>query len=209
MSVKKKDSSEIWYFQILQRHLDNVTFEFYTKQTEFRRLAKKNKNEDECFVAVLDVDIDYKNLEVSKKARMDIIELFAKSPNVEVYLSSRCWENWLIGHFVDFNQYTTNDTHIPIPDYKKQRKWYTANQDLLMATLNMAIQRCVKQRRVGYDHNCIPADCDEIPDLKIRSLSLKIIELCNPISYIDILIKKIYKMNGTSLESVSTDKVPN
>ena len=32
------------------------------------------------------------NLEVSKKARMDIIELFAKSPNVEVYLSSRCWE---------------------------------------------------------------------------------------------------------------------
>ncbi|MGR5963343.1 hypothetical protein ACT7DN_32115 [Bacillus paranthracis] len=110
---------------------------------------------------------------------------------------------------MDFNQYTTNDTHIPIPDYKKQRKWYTANQDLLMATLNMAIQRCVKQRRVGYDHNCIPADCDEIPDLKIRSLSLKIIELCNPISYIDILIKKIYKMNGTSLESVSTDKVPN
>lgn len=200
-SKQKKISSEKWYFQALERQLENVTFEFYHKHTQFRTLAKKNKNANEYFAAVLDVDIDYNNIEASKKTRMDIIERFAKTPNVEVYLSSRCWENWLVAHFQSFNTFTTNNTEFPIPDYKKQRDWYTSNRDLLLISLLEAVQRCAQQRIIAYRDNNISLNPKNIPDFTQRALALRIIEDCNPISYIDLFIEKIYIINGTQINT--------
>ncbi|PGX09285.1 RloB domain-containing protein [Bacillus sp. AFS033286] len=199
---QKKICSEKWYFQALERQLENVTFEFYEKHTQFRKLAKKNDDANEYFAAILDVDIDYNNIEASKKARMDIIELFADTPNVEVYLSSRCWENWLVAHFQSFNTFTTNNTEFPIPDYKKKREWYTSNRDLLLSSLLEAVQRCAKQRVIAYRDYNIPLKPEEIPDFTQRALALRIIENCNPISYIDLFIEKVYETNGTPINTI-------
>lgn len=202
-----KLSSEVWYFQILQRALKNVVFNYYHSDVKFRKLAKTTKDSNQYFVAVLDVDIDYNCVEKSKKDRVDIIQKFANSPNVEVYISSRCWENWLVSHFQIFNTFTVKDTPIPIPDYRKKREWYTSNQKNILDSMVVAVERCKKQRFNAYENNEILIANNILPDLKDRKLCLQIVENCNPISYMDILIEKIYLIDGNPLEIPLRDKV--
>lgn len=193
-----KNVSEFWYFQVLDREFDNVSFVYYNNEQSFIKEAnKKKKKSDEFFIAIMDSDIDYNNVAVSVAARTKTITRLAKSsPNIDICLSSRCWENWLVKHFQIFNQHTINNTNIPIPDYSKKRSWYTKHQKVLLSTLADAVARCKKQREILFSNNGISFAVDELPDFSQQSTCTFLINNCNPLSYMDLIIEKIEKENN-------------
>jgi|GEM_PF-4217436 len=195
----KKKSSEIWYFQCLSRNLSNITFVYYHNKNQFFTNARKNKDEKVFFVAILDVDLDYNNLNLSINARKEVIDQFLKK-DIEVYLSSRCWENWLVNHFEEFNVFTSNGTKIPIPNYEKKREWYTTNYQILNESLPLAVRRSHELRSKQYDNQLIDFDTGTLPSYDDNKIVLLIIEHFNPISYVDLFISKLFYENGTPIE---------
>lgn len=194
---KDKNASEFWYFQLLDRKFDNVTFSLYHKEQAFIKEARKKKTKsDEFFIAVLDSDVDYNNLQISITARTKKITTIASSaPNIQVYMSSRCWENWLVNHFRIFNQHTNNGTSFPIPDYVKKKDWYTKNQQVLLSSLDQAIDRCKEQRNNVYRNKSISIPINDLPDFSQHNICLNIVANCNPISYIDLLFELVIREN--------------
>lgn len=189
--LKKNCSTEIWYLNILKRKY-RFTFENIIKVDDFLKKSKSRNSElgKIYYIAIIDVDIDYNDLENSIKARChDLGKLFSND-KIYVVLSNRCFENWLVYHFSDWNQYTTNCTKIPILQYEKKSNWFMKNDSYLINTIEIAQQRARKRRA------CTDIDIKDFNDLN-QNYKKEIISLMvntNPFTNFDLLIDELVKM---------------
>ncbi|MFD1065992.1 RloB family protein [Oceanobacillus locisalsi] len=199
---QNKTNTEKEYFGILNRNFENIRIEFLPSYPELQkkvREANKKKNrtlfKNDEFVAILDGDIDYNNKEISMEDRIRKIEQLAKLDKVKIYLSNRCFENWIVLHYERFSKFTDHRTSFPIPDYTKTRSWYRGQRDFLLSNQETAIKNSISIRKEIYRNNQISRYAvDELPFLQSKEQIKEILEL-NPITYLDLLVEMLNEKN--------------
>lgn len=175
-------------------YLNNIAREYDIKVQPFSSLSKlkvaiKNKERNDLVVAVIDVDVDGGNKGVSLQAReKEILKIGKAIPEIEIYLSNRFWENWVVYHFKDYSRFAESADDSPIPDYLKHKDWYTKNRTHLLETLPVAMDRSRNRRRnLGrqWDNHFE----DQLPT--IYPGFLKQMYDSGAFSYVDLLVEKI------------------
>lgn len=199
---QNKTNTEKECFGALNRTLVNIRIEFLPSLQELTkrvREANKKKNrtlfKNDEFVAILDGDVDYNNKGISTESRIREIEQLAKLDKVKIYLSNRCFENWIVLHYGRFSKFTDHRTTFPIPGYTKTRAWYREQRDFLLRNQKTAINNSLSIRKEVYRNNQISKYAiDELPSFQSKEQINEILEL-NPITYLDLLIEMLNKKN--------------
>lgn len=195
-------NTEKEYFGALNRTLENIRIEFVPSFQELRKKVKeadKKKNrplyKNDAFVAILDGDIDYNNKDISIQARSREIEQISNLDRVKIYLSNRCFENWIVLHYQRFSKFTDQRTSFPIHDYAKTKAWYRESREFLLSNQETAIKNSLSLRKEVYRNNQISRYAvEELPAFQSKELIIEILEL-NPITYLDLLIKLLREKN--------------
>lgn len=190
VEANSKNNTETAYFNLLKQEYSNVNIQTLTK---FKALKDKiKKNSSDRYIAVLDGDVDYNNKTKSIENRTQEIYNISKNTRIEVFISNRCWENWLILHFKKTFKPTHSNSDIDIEGYEKKTSWYTKNRKNLIENLNEAIERSKQMRELAYKDSDLDLDVNDLPDLSSKTQIRKILDL-NPITFIDLLVEDIMK----------------
>lgn len=186
-AVKVKNTTEYLYFSALSRYL-NYALKPYDNLNAMQKDVK-NKQKQDIVVAVVDFDVDQNNLAHSLNAReKSILAIQKKVPDVQIVLSNRFWENWIVYHFEDCSRFEEDVFKLPIPFYSKDKSWYLSNMPALFAEMENAKSRA-KRRRSSLISAFPIHQKDSFPILKLGSI--KALHDSQAFTYVDVLIEKL------------------
>lgn len=173
----------------------------YSHENNFKKVMKsKNQNEDMFFV-IFDTDFNnVRELEIVTREIKSISKQYITlgnkhHKNLEIIISSRCFETYMCmyGRDVYTKPYTNMDAligDIKFNDYKKAKKWFEGNAEVLKSEIDNLSSRIQKSREIVFgDYDCPLSDYNN-PDFKDQQ-TVNFLAGTAPYTYFDILLDKV------------------